>query len=75
MKNNGKTHEVFDLAQYERSEELRKAKSHSKKNHSKFTLLRRQHPGNKVITKHYDIMDKKRVQFILCLFDYKVVWF
>ncbi|KAK7125079.1 hypothetical protein R3I94_019208 [Phoxinus phoxinus] len=47
MKNNGKTHEVFDLAQYERSEELRKAKSHSKKNYSKFTLLRRQHPGNK----------------------------
>ncbi|KAK9957591.1 hypothetical protein ABG768_011828 [Culter alburnus] len=47
MKNNGKTHEVFDLAQYERSEELRKAKSHSKKNHSKFTLLRCQHPGNK----------------------------
>ncbi|KAK2886964.1 hypothetical protein QQF64_014117 [Cirrhinus molitorella] len=47
MKNDGKTHEVFDLALYERSEELRKAKSHSKKNHSKFTLLRRQHPGNK----------------------------
>ncbi|XP_050992118.1 pleckstrin homology domain-containing family O member 1-A isoform X2 [Labeo rohita] len=47
MKNDGKTHEVFDLVQYERSEELRKAKSHSKKNHSKFTLLRRQHPGNK----------------------------
>uniref|UniRef100_A0A672R3K4 Pleckstrin homology domain-containing family O member 1-A-like n=1 Tax=Sinocyclocheilus grahami TaxID=75366 RepID=A0A672R3K4_SINGR len=47
MKNDGKTHEVFDLAQYERSEELRKAKSHSKKNHSKFTLLRCQHTGNK----------------------------
>uniref|UniRef100_A0A9J8DJS1 Pleckstrin homology domain containing, family O member 1a n=1 Tax=Cyprinus carpio carpio TaxID=630221 RepID=A0A9J8DJS1_CYPCA len=47
MKNDGKTHEVFDLAQYERSEELRKVKSHSKKNHSKFTLLRSQHPGNK----------------------------
>nr|A4IG55.2 RecName: Full=Pleckstrin homology domain-containing family O member 1-A; Short=PH domain-containing family O member 1-A; AltName: Full=Casein kinase 2-interacting protein 1; Short=CK2-interacting protein 1; Short=CKIP-1 [Danio rerio] len=47
MKNNGKTHEVFDLVHYERSEELRKAKSHSKKNHSKFTLLRCQHPGNK----------------------------
>ncbi|XP_051527224.1 pleckstrin homology domain-containing family O member 1-A-like [Myxocyprinus asiaticus] len=46
MKNDGKTHEVFDLAQYERSEELRKAKSHSKKNHSKFTLLRRNQPGN-----------------------------
>ncbi len=59
MKNDGKTHEVFDLAQYERSEELRKAKSHSKKNHSKFTLLRCQHPGNKVRTKHYDVMVKK----------------
>ncbi|XP_017550947.1 pleckstrin homology domain-containing family O member 1-A [Pygocentrus nattereri] len=40
MKNDGKTHEVFDLAEYERSEEVRKAKSHSKKNLSKFTLLR-----------------------------------
>ncbi|XP_026087422.1 pleckstrin homology domain-containing family O member 1-A-like [Carassius auratus] len=47
MKNDGKTHEVFDLAQYERSEELRNVQSHSKKNHSKFTLLRCQHPGNK----------------------------
>uniref|UniRef100_A0A673JQ04 Pleckstrin homology domain containing, family O member 1a n=1 Tax=Sinocyclocheilus rhinocerous TaxID=307959 RepID=A0A673JQ04_9TELE len=47
MKNDGKTHEVFDLAQYERSEELLKVKSHSKKNHSKFTLLRCQHPGSK----------------------------
>ncbi|XP_053347852.1 pleckstrin homology domain-containing family O member 1-A [Clarias gariepinus] len=45
MKNDGKTHEVFDLAEYERSEEVRKAKSHSKKNHSKFTLLRRRQPG------------------------------
>ncbi|KAA0710382.1 Pleckstrin -like proteiny domain-containing family O member 1-A [Triplophysa tibetana] len=47
MKNNGKTHEVFDLAKYEHSEELKKAKSHSKKNHSKFTLLRCAQPGNK----------------------------
>nr|XP_055076628.1 pleckstrin homology domain-containing family O member 1-A isoform X1 [Misgurnus anguillicaudatus] len=47
MKNDGKTHEVFDLAKYERSEELKKAKSHSKKNHSKFTLLRCPQPGNK----------------------------
>ncbi|XP_051949220.1 pleckstrin homology domain-containing family O member 1-A-like [Xyrauchen texanus] len=47
MKNDGKTHEVFDLAQYERSEELRKTKSHSKKNHSKFTLLCCNQPGNK----------------------------
>ncbi|KAL6100287.1 plekho1 [Pungitius sinensis] len=38
--------EVFDLADYERSEELRKAKSRSKKNHSRFTLLRCRQPGN-----------------------------
>lgn len=55
MKNNGKTHEVFDLAQYERSEELRKVKSHSKKNHSKFTLLRCTQPGNKVRTNYYSV--------------------
>ena len=48
MKDDGKTHEVFDLAEYERSEELRKAKSRSKKNHSKFTLLRCRQPGNRV---------------------------
>ncbi|XP_041931852.1 pleckstrin homology domain-containing family O member 1-A isoform X2 [Alosa sapidissima] len=47
MKDDGKTHEVFDLAEYERSEELRKAKSRSKKNHSKFTLLRCRQPGNR----------------------------
>lgn len=40
--------EVFDLADYERSEELRKAKSRSKKNHSRFTVLRRRQPGNTV---------------------------
>ncbi|XP_026785199.3 pleckstrin homology domain-containing family O member 1-A isoform X1 [Pangasianodon hypophthalmus] len=45
MKNDGKTHEVFDLAEYERSEEVRKAKSRSKKNHSKFTLLHCRQPG------------------------------
>lgn len=56
MKNNGKTHEVFDLAQYERSEELRKAKSHSKKNHSKFTLLHGAQPGNKVRTNYYRVI-------------------
>ncbi|XP_046690254.1 pleckstrin homology domain-containing family O member 1-A isoform X2 [Silurus meridionalis] len=44
MKNDGKTHEVFDLAEYERSEEVRKAKNRSKKNHSKFTLLRCRQP-------------------------------
>ncbi|XP_026205546.1 pleckstrin homology domain-containing family O member 1-A isoform X2 [Anabas testudineus] len=43
-----KAQEVFDLADYERSEELRKAKSRSKKNHSRFTLLRCRHPGNTV---------------------------
>ncbi|KAM9838713.1 pleckstrin homology domain-containing family O member 1-A [Aulostomus maculatus] len=43
-----KAQEVFDLADYERSEELRKAKSRSKKNHSRFTLLRCRQPGNKV---------------------------
>ncbi|XP_028819690.1 pleckstrin homology domain-containing family O member 1-A [Denticeps clupeoides] len=47
IKDNGKTHEVFDLAEYERSEELRKTKSSSKKNHSKFTLLRCRQPGNR----------------------------
>lgn len=40
--------EVFDLADYERSEELRKAKSRSKKNHSRFTVLRRRQTGNTV---------------------------
>ncbi|KAM9824314.1 pleckstrin homology domain-containing family O member 1-A [Neosynchiropus ocellatus] len=40
--------EVFDLADYERAEELRKAKSRSKKNHSRFTVLRCRQRGNKV---------------------------
>ncbi|XP_036949741.1 pleckstrin homology domain-containing family O member 1-A isoform X1 [Acanthopagrus latus] len=43
-----KAQEVFDLADYERSEELRKAKSRSKKNHSRFTVLRCRRPGNTV---------------------------
>ncbi|XP_053303321.1 pleckstrin homology domain-containing family O member 1-A [Pleuronectes platessa] len=43
-----KAQEVFDLADYERSEELRKTKSRSKKNHSRFTLLRCRRPGNTV---------------------------
>ncbi|TDH03659.1 hypothetical protein EPR50_G00144170 [Perca flavescens] len=38
VKDERKAQEVFDLADYERSEELRKAKSRSKKNHSRFTL-------------------------------------
>lgn len=41
VKEEGRAQEVLDLAQYERSEELRKAKSRSKKNHSRFTVLRR----------------------------------
>ncbi|XP_049457526.1 pleckstrin homology domain-containing family O member 1-A-like isoform X1 [Epinephelus fuscoguttatus] len=48
VKDEQKAQEVFDLADYERSEELRKAKSRSKKNHSRFTLLRCRQPGNTV---------------------------
>ncbi|XP_035849124.1 pleckstrin homology domain-containing family O member 1-A [Sander lucioperca] len=48
VKDERKAQEVFDLADYERSEELRKAKSRSKKNHSRFTLLRCRQPGNTV---------------------------
>lgn len=38
--------EVFDLSDYEKCEELRKSKSRSKKNHSKFTLAHSKEPGN-----------------------------
>ncbi|KAL0985303.1 hypothetical protein UPYG_G00155230 [Umbra pygmaea] len=48
VKDEKKIQEVVDLTDYERSEELRKAKSRSKKNHSKFTLLRCRAPGNNV---------------------------
>ncbi|KAF7210801.1 pleckstrin homology domain-containing family O member 1-A isoform X1 [Nothobranchius furzeri] len=48
VKDERKAQEVFDLADYERSEELRKAKSRSKKNHSRFTVLRCRHRGNTV---------------------------
>lgn len=48
VKDERKAQEVFDLADYERSEELRKAKSRSKKNHSRFTVLRCKQPGNTV---------------------------
>ncbi|CAB1351052.1 unnamed protein product [Coregonus sp. 'balchen'] len=48
VKDERKVQELFDLADYERSEELRKAKSRSKKNHSRFTLLRCKQPGNTV---------------------------
>ncbi|XP_077446025.1 pleckstrin homology domain-containing family O member 1-A [Stigmatopora argus] len=48
VKDERKAGEVLDLADYERSEELRKAKSRSKKNHSRFTLVRCRRPGNTV---------------------------
>ncbi|XP_073337756.1 pleckstrin homology domain-containing family O member 1-A [Pagrus major] len=48
VKDERKAQEMFDLADYERSEELRKAKSRSKKNHSRFTVLRCRRPGNTV---------------------------
>uniref|UniRef100_A0A665U178 Pleckstrin homology domain containing, family O member 1a n=1 Tax=Echeneis naucrates TaxID=173247 RepID=A0A665U178_ECHNA len=48
VKDERKAREVFDLADYERSEELRKAKSRSKKNHSRFTILHRHQPGNTI---------------------------
>lgn len=48
VKDERKAQEAFDLADYERSEELRKAKSRSKKNHSRFILLRCKRPGNAV---------------------------
>uniref|UniRef100_A0A3Q3SYW8 Pleckstrin homology domain containing, family O member 1a n=1 Tax=Mastacembelus armatus TaxID=205130 RepID=A0A3Q3SYW8_9TELE len=48
VKDEHKAQEVFHLADYDRSEELRKAKSRSKKNHSRFTLLRCRQPGNTV---------------------------
>ncbi|MCV4933331.1 hypothetical protein OFC23_33210, partial [Escherichia coli] len=37
--------EEIDLSDYEKCEELRKSKSRSKKNHSKFTLARCRQPG------------------------------
>ncbi|TRY86395.1 hypothetical protein DNTS_012157 [Danionella cerebrum] len=48
VKDEKKIQEVVDLTDYEKSEELRKAKSRSKKNHSKFTVLRCRQPGNTV---------------------------
>ncbi|KAK3572369.1 hypothetical protein QTP86_032602, partial [Hemibagrus guttatus] len=48
VKDEKKIQEVVDLSDYERSEELRKAKSRTKKNHSKFTLLCARQPGNTV---------------------------
>ncbi|XP_068109330.1 pleckstrin homology domain-containing family O member 1 [Hyperolius riggenbachi] len=38
--------EIFDLSDYEKCEELRKSRSRSKKNHSRFSLIRSKQPGN-----------------------------
>ncbi|XP_075047845.1 pleckstrin homology domain-containing family O member 1 [Mixophyes fleayi] len=38
--------DVFDLSDYEKCEELRKSRSRSKKNHSRFSLVRSKQPGN-----------------------------
>ncbi|XP_061109526.1 pleckstrin homology domain-containing family O member 1-A isoform X1 [Conger conger] len=48
VKDEKRVQEVVDLSDYERSEELRRSKSRSKRNHSKFTLLRSRQPGNPV---------------------------
>ncbi|XP_037310885.1 pleckstrin homology domain-containing family O member 1b isoform X2 [Pungitius pungitius] len=48
VKELGRSDEVLDLSDYERCEEIRKKKSRSKKNHSKFRLQRRSSPGNTV---------------------------
>ncbi|XP_044062687.1 pleckstrin homology domain-containing family O member 1b [Siniperca chuatsi] len=48
VKELGRADEVLDLSDYERCEEIRKNKSRSKKNHSKFRLQRCSAPGNTV---------------------------
>ncbi|XP_018534304.1 LOW QUALITY PROTEIN: pleckstrin homology domain-containing family O member 1b [Lates calcarifer] len=48
VKELGRADEVLDLSDYERCEEVRKNKSRSKKNHSKFRLQRCNTPGNTV---------------------------
>ncbi|CAN9514411.1 unnamed protein product [Ophioblennius macclurei] len=48
VKELGRADEVLDLSDYERCEEIRKNKSRSKKNHSKFRLQRCSSPGNMV---------------------------
>uniref|UniRef100_UPI0037E7E8D0 pleckstrin homology domain-containing family O member 1b n=1 Tax=Semicossyphus pulcher TaxID=241346 RepID=UPI0037E7E8D0 len=48
VKELGRADEVLDLSDYERCEEMRKNKSRSKKNHSKFRLQRCSSPGNTV---------------------------
>ncbi|NXO02169.1 PKHO1 protein, partial [Rhinopomastus cyanomelas] len=46
VKDEKNVQESFDLSDYEKCEELRKSKSRSKKNHSKFTLAHSRQPGN-----------------------------
>ncbi|XP_048784917.1 pleckstrin homology domain-containing family O member 1 isoform X1 [Lagopus muta] len=46
VKDEKNVQETFDLSDYEKCEELRKSKSRSKKNHSKFTLAHSRQPGN-----------------------------
>ncbi|KAK2845215.1 hypothetical protein Q5P01_011874 [Channa striata] len=48
VKELGRADEVLELSDYERCEEIRKNKSRSKKNHSKFRLQRCSSPGNTV---------------------------
>ncbi|XP_056900307.1 pleckstrin homology domain-containing family O member 1b isoform X1 [Takifugu flavidus] len=48
VKEPGRTDEVLDLSDYEHCEEIRKNRSRSKKNHSKFRLQRCNAPGNTV---------------------------
>lgn len=48
VKELGRADEVLDLSDYEQCEEMRKNKSRSKKNHSKFRLQRSSCPGNTV---------------------------
>ncbi|KAM6434315.1 pleckstrin homology domain-containing family O member 1 isoform 2-T2 [Liasis olivaceus] len=46
LKDEKNIQEVFDLNDYEKCEELRKSKSRSKKNYSKFSLAHSKEPGN-----------------------------
>lgn len=46
VKDEKNVQEVFDLNDYEKCEELRKSKSRSKKNYSKFLLTHSKEPGN-----------------------------
>ncbi|XP_033836479.1 pleckstrin homology domain-containing family O member 1-like isoform X1 [Periophthalmus magnuspinnatus] len=50
VKEPGRADEVLDLLDFDHCEEIRKNRSRSKKNHSKFRLLRSSAPGNTVAT-------------------------